>query len=38
MVNINDIKTTTVNNYLIGYRPIGIEYKKIYLKELGSEN
>ena len=29
--NINDIKTTTVNNYLIGYRPIGIEYKKIYL-------
>ena len=38
--NINDIKTTTVNNYLIGYRPIGIEYKKIYLdlKENYSNN
>ena len=38
--NINDIKTTTVNNYLIGYRPIGIEYKKIYLdlKENYSDN
>ena len=30
--NINNINNTTVNNYLIGYRPIGLEYKKIYLE------
>ena len=29
--NINNINNTTVNNYLIGYRAIGLEYKKIYL-------
>lgn len=29
--NIKDISKTTVNNYLIGYRPISLEYKKIYL-------
>lgn len=29
--NLNDISKTTVNNYLIGYRPISLEYKKIYL-------
>ena len=28
---INDINNTTVNNYCIGYRAIGIEYKKIYI-------
>ncbi len=28
---INEINNTTVNNYCIGYRPIGIEYKKIYI-------
>lgn len=28
--NTNDINNTTVNNYCIGYRPISIEYKKIY--------
>lgn len=27
---INDINITTVNNYLVGLRAIGIEYKKIY--------
>ncbi|UKI57145.1 MAG: hypothetical protein L6V81_07110 [Clostridium sp.] len=27
---INNVSVTTVNNYCIGYRPIGIEYKKIY--------
>ena len=30
--NINNINNTTVNNYLIGYRAIGLEYKKIYLE------
>ena len=29
--NINNINNTTVNNYLIGYRAIGLEYKKIYI-------
>ena len=29
--NVNDINTTTVNNYLTGYRPIGVLYKKIYV-------
>ena len=35
LFNINDINNTTVNNYLIGYRPIGLEYKKVFeeLKE-----
>lgn len=28
--NLKDINNTTVNNYLIGYRPISLEYKKIY--------
>ena len=28
--NINNINNTTVNNYLIGYRPIPIELKNIY--------
>lgn len=28
--NIKSINNTTVNNYCIGYRAIGIEYKKIY--------
>ena len=31
LFNLNDINKTTVNNYLIGYRAIGLEYKKIYL-------
>ena len=31
LFDINDINNTTVNNYLIGYRAIGLEYKKIYL-------
>lgn len=30
LFNINNINSTTVNNYCIGYRAIGIEYKKIY--------
>lgn len=29
--NINDINSTTVNNYCIGYRAIGIEYKKKFI-------
>ena len=28
--NTNNINNTTVNNYCIGYRAIGLEYKKIY--------
>ena len=31
LFNVKDINKTTVNNYLIGYRAIGLEYKKIYL-------
>lgn len=31
LFNISNINSTTVNNYLIGYRAISIEYKKIYL-------
>lgn len=31
LFNLNEINNTTVNNYLIGYRPISLEYKKIYL-------
>ncbi len=30
--NISDINKTTVNNYLIGYRAIGLDYKKIYIE------
>ena len=29
--DINNINNTTVNNYLIGYRAIGLNYKKIYI-------
>jgi len=29
--NIKEINKTTVNNYLIGYRPISLDYKKIYI-------
>ena len=29
--DIKDINNTTVNNYLIGYRAIGLNYKKIYI-------
>lgn len=31
LFQINYINNTTVNNYCIGYRAIGIEYKKIYI-------
>lgn len=31
LFNISDINKTTVNNYLIGYRAIGLEYKKVYI-------
>lgn len=27
---VNNINKTTINNYLTGYRPISLEYKKIY--------
>ncbi len=39
LFGINSVTVTTVNNYCIGYRPIGIEYKKIYkdLKEGNKE-
>ena len=30
LFNINNINSTTINNYSIGYRPIPIELKKIY--------
>ena len=29
--NVNNINNTTINNYLIGYRPIPIELKNIYI-------
>lgn len=32
LFNIKDINKTTVNNYLIGIRAIGIEYKRIYIE------
>lgn len=40
LFGINSVTVTTVNNYCIGYRPIGIEYKKIYkdLKEGDKES
>jgi len=28
--NVDNINKTTINNYLTGYRPISLEYKKIY--------
>jgi len=28
---VNNVNTTTINNYCIGYRAIGIEYKKIFI-------
>ncbi len=31
LFGINEINNTTVNNYCIGYRPIGVLYKKIYI-------
>ena len=31
LFNVSDINKTTVNNYLIGYRAIGLEYKKVYI-------
>lgn len=31
LFNVNDINNTTVNNYCIGYRAIGILYKNIYI-------
>lgn len=31
LFNIKSINNTTVNNYCIGYRAIGLEYKKIYI-------
>lgn len=30
IIGINDINTTTVNNYCIGIRAIGVEYKKLF--------
>lgn len=32
LFNVSDINKTTVNNYLIGYRAIGLEYKKKYIE------
>lgn len=31
LFNVNNVNATTINNYCIGYRAIGIEYKKIYV-------
>ena len=31
LFNVDDIGITTVNNYAIGYRPIGVLFKKIYV-------
>ena len=31
LFNVSGINKTTVNNYLIGYRAIGLEYKKVYI-------
>lgn len=28
--NVNNVNATTINNYCIGYRAIGLEYKKIF--------
>ena len=40
LFDVDDIGITTVNNYAIGYRPIGVLYKKIYvdLKEKYNED
>ena len=29
--NVNNVNATTINNYCIGYRAIGLEYKKTYV-------
>mgnify|MGYP004629853881 FL=1 len=29
--NINNVNATTINNYCIGYRAIGLEYKKVFI-------
>lgn len=29
--NVSNVNATTINNYCIGYRAIGLEYKKIYI-------
>ena len=31
LFGVNEINNTTVNNYCIGYRPIGVEYKRIFV-------
>ncbi len=40
LFGIKEINNTTVNNYCIGYRPIGVEYKRIFvdLKQKYKEN
>lgn len=40
LFDISEINNTTVNNYCIGYRPIGVEYKRIFvdLKQKYSED
>ena len=35
--DINNINTTTVNNYCIGYRAIGLEYKKKFLDKYNED-
>lgn len=29
--NVNNVNATTINNYCIGYRAIGLEYKKVFV-------
>lgn len=29
--NVNNVNATTINNYCIGYRAIGLEYKRIFI-------
>ena len=29
--NVNNVNATTINNYCIGYRAIGLEYKKVFI-------
>lgn len=31
LFGVNNVNATTINNYCIGYRAIGLEYKKIYV-------
>ncbi len=38
LFDINEINNTTVNNYCIGYRAIGTEYKKIYFDLQNNKN